>query len=179
MKTKLSAILFSIFLLALGANAQQTYGGRELSGIKSDFKAVGAVAHVKIDKIELAADDVHPLYKIESAVIETFKGKMKKGKFVFYFHAEEGYNVQQLAGKEFVIFLESEAPVPGGGNGWYELENSKIPASVKLSAELKKKPGPPAPPHARRHYGAATNFRSPTSFSTSSIVRPISPRSYE
>ena len=125
-------------MLALGVSAQETYGGRELSGIKSDLKAVGAVAHVKIEKIEFAAEDVHPLYKVESTVIETFKGKMKKGKFVFYFHAEEDYNVQQLTGKEWVVFLEKEGPVPNGGNGWYELENSKIPASVKLSTQLRK-----------------------------------------
>ena len=138
MKTKLSAILFSIFLFTLGVSAQESYGGRDLSGIKTDFKAVGAVAYVKIDKVALAADDVHPLYRIDSTVIETFKGKIKKGKFAFYFHAEEGYDAHQLAGKEFVVFLESEAPVPGGGRAWYELENSKIAASAKLSAQLRK-----------------------------------------
>lgn len=138
MKTKLTAILFNLFLFTLGISAQETYGGRDLSGIKADFKSVGAVARVKISSIELAAAAAHPLYKVESAVIETFKGKMKKGKFVFYFHAEEDYDVQQLTGKEWVVFLEKEGPVPGGGKGWYELENSKIPASEKLGAQLRK-----------------------------------------
>lgn len=139
MKTKLSAALFFVFLLTLGVNAQESYGGRSLSGVKSDFKAVGAVARVKIISIDLAADAGHPLYKVESEVIETFKGKMAKGKvFAFYFNAEEDYDVQQLTGKEWVVFLEKEGPVPNGGNGWYELENSKIPASLKLSANLRK-----------------------------------------
>lgn len=138
MKTKLFAVLFFVSMFAVGVSAQQSYGGRDLAGIKTDFKAVGAVAHVKINKVVFAADDVHPLYKIESTVVETFKGKIRKGKFTFYFHAEEDYDVQQLVDKEFVVFLESEAAVPGGGKGWYELENSKIGASVKLSAQLRK-----------------------------------------
>jgi hypothetical protein len=139
MKTKISVVLLSILLLAIGASAQDNYGGRELSGIKSDFKSVGAVAHVKINSIEKAADAAHPLYKVESTVVETFKGKMAKGKsFVFYFNAEEDYDVQKLTGKEWVVFLEKEGTVPAGGNGWYELENSTIPASAKLSAQLRK-----------------------------------------
>lgn len=139
MKIKLSSILFCIFLLTLAVNAQESFGGRDFSGIKADFKAVAAVARVKINRIELAAEAAHPLYKVEGVVVETFKGKTKKGQnLTFYFSAEEGYDAQQLTGKEWVVFLEKESPVPNGGNGWYELENSKLPASEKLGARLRK-----------------------------------------
>jgi hypothetical protein len=139
MKTKLSAILFCIILLAFGVSAQENYGGRAFSGIKADFKTVGAVVHVKINRIELAAEAVHPLYKVESEVIETFKGKTKKNQtLMFYFNAEEDYDAQLLTGKEWIVFLEKEGPVPSGGTGWYELENSKLPASEKLAARLRK-----------------------------------------
>lgn len=142
MKIKLLATLFFVVLFVVGAGAQESYSGRDFSGIKADFKTVGAVVHVKIKTVELAAEGAHSLYKVESEVVETFKGKTKKGQtLTFYFDAEDGYDAQQLAGKEWVVFLEKQGPVPNGGNGWYELENSKVPASAKLDARLRKLKG--------------------------------------
>ena len=142
MKIKLLATLFFVVLFVVGAGAQESYSGRDFSGIKADFKTVGAVVHVKIKTVELAAEGAHSLYKVESEVVETFNGKTKKGQtLTFYFDAEDGYDAQQLAGKEWVVFLEKQGPVPNGGNGWYELENSKVPASAKLDARLRKLKG--------------------------------------
>lgn len=142
MKIKLLATLFFVVLFSVGAGAQESFGGRDFSGIKADFKTVGAVVLVKIKAVELAAEAAHPLYKVESEIVETFKGKTKKNQtLTFYFSAEEGYDAEQLTGKEWVVFLEKERPVPNGGNGWYELENSKVPASEKLSARLRKLKG--------------------------------------
>lgn len=139
MKIKLLAVLFFVVLFSIGADAQESFGGRDFSGIKADFKAVGAVVHVKIKTIELAAEAAHPLYKVESEVVETFKGKIGKGKaFTFYFNAEENYNPQPLVDKEWIVFLERQRPIPSGGNGWYQLENSTIPASEKLGRRLRK-----------------------------------------
>lgn len=136
---KLLLTLVFIALFSCGASAQADFDGRSLDGIKADYRAVGAVAHVKITKISLAAKGIHSLYAVESKLIETFKGKVKKGTpFTFYFDAEEDYDAQQLVGKDWVVFLEKERPTPNGGKGWYELENSKAPASKKLSAELRK-----------------------------------------
>lgn len=136
---KLLATLLFIALFSFAAAAQADFDGRSLDGIKADYKSVGAVAHVKITKISLAAKAGHSLYAVESQLIETFKGKVKKAApFTFYFDAEEDYDAQQLVGKDWVIFLEKERPAPNGGKGWYELENSKIPASKKLSAALRK-----------------------------------------
>ena len=138
MKIKLLATLTFVFLLSVGAYAQENFGGRELSGIKADFKAVRSVVHVRIKSIKLAADVGHSLYKVESQVIESFKGNAKKGRaLTFYFDAEEDYDPQVLVGKQWVVFLEKQGPVPNGGNGWYELENSKVPASAKLSKRLR------------------------------------------
>jgi hypothetical protein len=136
---KLLLTLLFIALFSFAAFAQEDFGGRSLDGIKGDYKAVGAVVHVKITKITLAGKGVHSLYAVESELVEAFKGKIKKtAPFTFYFDAEEDYNAQQLVGKEWVVFLEKERPTPNGGKAWYELENSKSPASEKLSAELRK-----------------------------------------
>lgn len=136
---KLLLTLLFIALFSFGAVAQEDFDGRSLNGIKGDYKSVGAVAHVKITKISLAAKSVHSLYAVESELIETFKGKIKKSTpFTFYFDAEEDYNAQQLVGKNWIVFLEKERPTPKGGKGWYELENSMTPSSPKLIAQLRK-----------------------------------------
>jgi len=140
---KLLTTLLFIALFTFGATAQEDFGGRSFDGIKGDYKSVGAVAHVKITKISLAVKGAHSLYAVESELIETFKGKIKKtAPFTFYFDAEEDYDAQQLVGKEWVVFLEKERPTPTGGKGWYELENSKAPASKKLSVQLRKLKSP-------------------------------------
>lgn len=136
---KLLVTLLFVALFSFAAIAQEDLGGRSLDGIKGDYKTVGAVAHVKITKITLAGKGAHSLYAVESELVEAFKGKIKKTTpFTFYFDAEEDYNAQQLVGKEWVVFLEKERPTPNGGKAWYELENSTIPASEKLSVELRK-----------------------------------------
>lgn len=136
---KLLITLLFIALFSFGSYAQTDFDGRSLDGIRADYKAVGAVAHVKITKISLVARAAHSLYVVESELIETFKGKFKQTKpLTFYFNAEEDYDPQPLVGKNWIVFLEKERPTPKGEKGWYELENSKIPASKNLSAELRK-----------------------------------------
>lgn len=139
MKVHWLRILVLVALFCIGANAQNSFNGRDFAGIKKDYNQVGIVAHVKIKSIKFAAPDVHPLYVVESEIIELFKGKVKKAQsFTFYFHAEEDYDVKQLIGNEWVVFLEGKFPIPPGGNGWYELENSKLPPSKMLSKKLKQ-----------------------------------------
>ena len=139
MKIKLLSALFFAVLFCVGANAQESFDGRALAGIKKDYKSVGAVAHVKIKNIKLAADDIHPLYAVESEIVETFKGRIKKSEvFTFYFSAEEGYDATRLIGKQWIVFLERERPTPNGGKAWFELENSKLTASEKLVLQLRK-----------------------------------------
>jgi hypothetical protein len=75
----------------------------------------------------------------ESEIIETFKGAIKKNQtFTFYFHAEEGYDVNRLIGNEWIVFLQKNYPIPTGGKDCYELENSKLTPSKKLEQILSK-----------------------------------------
>lgn len=139
MKIKLLGFLFFIALSAHNANAQNDFDGRSLAGIKQDFRAVGAVARVKIKNIVFAAAGAHSIYAVESEIIEVFKGGVKKsGNFTFYFDAEEDYDVKKLVGKEYIVFLEKEVAVPSGGKAWLELENSKAPASERIIAQLRR-----------------------------------------
>jgi hypothetical protein len=118
-------------------DAVQTFGGRHLSGIKADFKSVAVVALVEIENIELAASDLASVYRVESKTLETFKGKTDES-LTFYFSADEGYDAERLIGKKWIVFLEAERQTPSGDNVRFELENSKLPASEKLVAQLRK-----------------------------------------
>lgn len=135
--------VYSLLLMLLvsfsAASAQETFDGRSLSSIKADYKAVAAVAHVKITSVQLAANDLNSIYLVESKTLEIFKSKFKKGEsLIFYFSAEKGYDAQKLNGKEWIVFLEAERPIPTGGKAWFELENSKLTASKKLIIRLRK-----------------------------------------
>jgi hypothetical protein len=132
-------ILFFIALFGIGAKAQDGFDGRSFGGIKKDYKLVNPVAHVKIKNIQFAAPDLYPLYIVESEIVESFKGKTKKGQsFVFYFHAEEGFDVKPLIGDKWIVFLQGKYSTPDGGNGCYELENSKLSASLKLITRIRR-----------------------------------------
>jgi hypothetical protein len=137
MKKLLLAVFISTTFI-FSASAQKDSYTQPLSLLKGDYNQVGIVAHVKIKEIKLAAQDVHPLYIVRSEVIEPFKGGVKRGQpLEFYFHAEDDYDVQKLIG-EWVIFLEGRHPIPSGGKGWYELENSKRPPSEKILAKMRR-----------------------------------------
>jgi len=109
-----------------------------LSQLKKDYRQVGIVARVKINSIKFAAQDVHPLYVAQSGIFEPFKGRIKRGQQLeFYFHAEEGYDVNRLLG-EWIVFLKGKYPIPAGGKGWYELENSGLPPSKMNITKMRK-----------------------------------------
>ncbi|HUQ34010.1 MAG TPA: hypothetical protein VM095_17950 [Pyrinomonadaceae bacterium] len=136
MKKTLSAIHI-LLALSLGAYAQ-VENTQTLSQLRRDYNQVGIVAHVKIKSIKLAAQDIHPLYVVESEIIEPLKGRIKRGqRLEFYLHAEEEYDVNRFLG-ERIVFLEGEHPVPNGGKGWYELENSSLHLSKINIAKMRK-----------------------------------------
>ncbi|MDT4967102.1 MAG: hypothetical protein QOJ64_1839 [Acidobacteriota bacterium] len=137
MKNLILAVLILV-VSSVGALAQADPNTGPLSQLKSDYNQVGIVAHVKITSIKFAAEDVHPLYVVQSEIIEPFKGKIKRGqRLEFYVHVEEGYDVNRIPG-EWVVFLEGKYPIPPGGKGWYELENSSRPASKATLAMMRK-----------------------------------------
>jgi hypothetical protein len=137
MKKLLLAVCISTTFI-FSAYAQEDSHTQSLSQLKSDYNQVGIVAHVIIKEITLAAQDVHPLYVVRSEIIEPFKGRIKRGQQLeFYFHAEDDYDVKKLLG-EWVVFLEGRHPIPRGGKGWYELENSKLLPSEKNVTKMRR-----------------------------------------
>lgn len=135
---KLFLATFVLCAIAIIAYAQDDSSTQSFAQLKGDYSQVGIVAHVKVKSIEFATEDIHPLYIAWCEIIESFKGKIKRGQqLVFYFRAEEGYDVNRFLG-ERIVFLEGKYPIPSGGKGWYELENSRLAPSKTNIAKMRK-----------------------------------------
>ena len=78
-----------------------------LSYLRQDYKAVSVVAHIRIEKAEITSRvGGYENWKINAVVLESFKGKFKKGDAIEYFHgAEAGFKQQYFTGEKIVFLL--------------------------------------------------------------------------
>jgi hypothetical protein len=139
-------IISALIMLAPAALAQNG-PDRPAQHIRSDYKQVSVVARVRIKSVKLAAPDIHPLYAARGEVVESFKGKLRRGQpFEFYISAEEDYDINKALG-DWIVFLTGSANTPNGKWGWFVLENSSLPASknnlaaVRRIKDAHKRPG--------------------------------------
>ena len=120
---KLSALLIIAPMLA----AQDDPDWPSLSYLRSDYKAVSVVAHVRIQQAEITNRvGGYENWKVKAEVIESFKGTLKKGDVFEYFHgAEAGFKQEYFTGEK-IVFLLSERD--GERKLHYSvLENSTLP----------------------------------------------------
>ena len=97
-----------------------------LSYLRSDYKAVAVVAHVRVKEAEITNRIVgYENWRIRGEVIESFKGKFKKGDAIEFMHgAEAGFKKETFMGEK-IVFLLSERE---GERKYYAvLENSTLP----------------------------------------------------
>ena len=78
-----------------------------LSYLRSDYKAVRVVAHIRIEHAEITSRvGGYENWKINAVVLESFKGKFKKGDAIEYFHgAEAGFKQDYFTGEKIVFLL--------------------------------------------------------------------------
>jgi hypothetical protein len=78
-----------------------------LSYLRSDYKAVAVVAHIRIEQAEITARvGGYENWKIRAVVLEPFKGKFRKGDAIEYFHgAEAGFKQEYFTGEKIVFLL--------------------------------------------------------------------------
>jgi hypothetical protein len=135
---KNSLLIISALIMLSPAAFAQNRPDRPRQYIRSDYNQVSVVARVRIKSVKLAAPDIHPLYAARGEVVESFKGKLKRGQsFEFYISAEEDYDINKALG-DWIVFLTGSANTPNGKWGWFELENSSLPASKNNLAAVRQ-----------------------------------------
>lgn len=87
--------------------AQDDGNWPSLSYLKSDYKAVAVVTHIRIQQAEITSRiGGYENWKIVAVVLESFKGKFKKGDVIEYFHgAEAGFKREYFTGEKIVFLL--------------------------------------------------------------------------
>ena len=129
--------LSTLLLMAPLAATQDDPDWPSLSYLRSDYKAVSVVAHVRIEKAEITTRvGGYENWKINAVVIESFKGTLKKGDAFEYFHgAEAGFKQEYFAGEK-IVFLLSESDKERKIH-YSVLENSTLPYTKERVAKLR------------------------------------------
>lgn len=100
-KTFIVLIVLPSFLLA------QDDEWPSLSYLRSDYKAVSVVAHIRIEQAEITGRiGGYENWGIKATVLESFKGKFRKGDVIDYVHgAEAGFKQEYFTGEKLVFLL--------------------------------------------------------------------------
>jgi len=108
-----------------------------LSYLRNDYKAVSTVAHVRIQQAEITSRvGGYENWKINALVLESFKGRLKKGDVLEYFHgAEAGFKQEYFSGEK-IVFLISERDSERKLH-YSVLENSTLPYTKDRVAKLR------------------------------------------
>jgi len=106
MKLLLTAFLVLLVFPAF-ALGQEDEQWPSLSYLRSDYKEVAVVAHVRIQQAEITNRvGGYENWSIKAEVIEPFKGKFKKGDVIDYVHgAEAGFKKEYFTGEKIVFLL--------------------------------------------------------------------------
>ena len=131
-----------LLVLPVCAFAQDDDEWPPYSYLRSDYKAVSVVAHIRITEAEITSRIVgYENWRIRAEVLESFKGKFKKGDAIEYLHgAEAGFSQKYFTGEK-IVFLLAERD-RDRNRKYVVLENSTLPYaehSVKKLRVIKKR----------------------------------------
>ncbi len=124
--------LFVLLILPACVRAQDDDNWPSLGYLRSDYRSVQIVAHIRIQEAEITNRvGGYENWKIKAQVIESFKGKLKKGDVFTYFHgAEAGFKKEYFSGEKIVFLLADR--------GHYAvLENSTLPPNPDRIRKLR------------------------------------------
>jgi hypothetical protein len=120
-------ILLVLLVLPVCVFAQDDDEWPPLDYLRSDYKAVKVVAHIRIKEAEITNRIIgYENWRIRAEVIEAFKGKFKKGDALEYLHgAEAGFKKEYFTGEK-IVFLLAERDKDRKIH-YVVLENSTLP----------------------------------------------------
>ena len=125
-------------LLPFSSFAQPDDDWPSLSYLRNDYKAVSAVAHVRVREAEISGRvGGYENWRIMSEVVESFKGKFRKGDVIEYFQGAEAGLKKEYFNGEKIVFLLGEPNVESKGVRYSVLENSTLPHTVDRVKKLR------------------------------------------
>ena len=179
MKLALASVIL-LLLVLLSTPAQDDDNWPSLSYLRSDYKAVAVVAHIRIQQAEITDRIIgYENWKIVGEVIEPFKGKFKKGDAIeFFVGAEAGIKREYFTGEKLVFLL---AEYDRDRKLHYSvLENSTLPYTadrVKKLRSIKRSYRSRRTRKSHNHSStSAITFARSVAGSSSSGTPPTSPR---
>ena len=137
-----------------------------LSYLRSDYREVSVVAHVRIQQAEITSRVVssenivgYENWTIRAEVLEPFKGKFKKGDVIDYVHgAEAGFKKEYFTGEKIVFLLAERAR--DRKLHYVVLENSTLshtPDRVRKLRSIRRSSLSKRPPGAARFTGTTSS----------------------
>ena len=137
MKPLLKA-LFVIFVIPLCLSAQDDDNWPSLSYLRNDYKAVSVVAHVRMQQAEITGRiGGYENWKVTAVVVESFKGKLKKGDVITYFQGAEAGLKREYFDGEKIVFLLSERDPKTKEIRYSVLENSTLQSTPDRVSKLR------------------------------------------
>lgn len=126
MKTVVKMSLL-VLLLPLLSFAQREESWPSLSYLRNDYRAVAVVAHVRIREAEITGRvGGYENWKIVGEVLESFKGKLRKGDVIEYFHGAEAGLKKEYFNGEKIVFLLADYDADKKTLRYSVLENSTL-----------------------------------------------------
>ena len=120
------------------AKVQDDEDWPSLSYLKSDYRAVRVVAHILIREAKIKGRIVgYENWTVSCEVLESFKGKFRKGDVFTYVHgAEAGFKNEYFTGQK-IVFLLSEYDKDKKEWRYSVLENSTLPYTESRVKKLR------------------------------------------
>lgn len=108
-----------------------------LSYLRSDYKEVAIVAHIRIRNAEITNRiGGYENWSIKAEVLESFKGKFKKGNVIDYFQGAEAGLKKEFFTGEKIVFLLAERDQDRKLR-YAVLENSTLPITEDRIRKLR------------------------------------------
>lgn len=107
--------------------AQEDENWPALSYLRNDYREVAVVLHVRAERAEITGRiGGYENWRVNAVVLESFKGKFKKGDAIVFGHgAEAGFKQEWFLGEKIIFLLADRDK--DGKLVYSVLENSTLP----------------------------------------------------
>jgi len=137
MNSLLKALVVTL-VITVCPSAQGDDNWPPLSYLRNDYKSVSVVAHIRIEQAEITGRvGGYENWKVSAVVLESFKGKLKKGDVIEYFHGAEAGLKREYFNEEKIVFLLSERDSKTKQIRYSVLENSTLPSTPDRLSKLR------------------------------------------